>query len=77
MQFITIKDVLTKLNISKSYLNKIRKNDVSFPKPIKLSEKRNTVFNLEDIEKWMSNKLQSYQQLDLFLYHNNNGDVFQ
>jgi predicted DNA-binding transcriptional regulator AlpA len=57
MQFISIKDVLDKLNISKSYLNKIRKNDVSFPRGVKLSERRNTVFCLQEIENWMSSKL--------------------
>ena len=75
MQFISVKDVLKKLNISKSYLNKIRKNDDSFPKAVKLSERRNTVFNHEDIETWMTNKLKSYQPLDLFIYKNN-GDIF-
>jgi|LakMenE18May11ns_1017448.scaffolds.fasta_scaffold8398777_1 predicted DNA-binding transcriptional regulator AlpA len=66
MQFISIKDVLDKLNISKSYLNKIRKNDVSFPRAVKLSERRNTVFNKDDIEYWMSSK---FTQLDLFTHH--------
>ena len=67
MQFISIKDVLDKLNISKSYLNKIRKNDVSFPRAVKLSERRNTVFCLQEIEDWMSQKI--YKQLNLFDHH--------
>jgi predicted DNA-binding transcriptional regulator AlpA len=67
MQFISVNDVLKKLKISKSYLNRLRKNDDSFPKPVKLSERRNTVFCLEEIEKWMKNKF--YKQLNLFNHH--------
>jgi predicted DNA-binding transcriptional regulator AlpA len=67
MQFISVNDVLKKLKISKSYLNRLRKNDDSFPKAVKLSERRNTVFCLEEIEKWMSNKI--YKQLNLFEHH--------
>lgn len=67
MQFISVNDVLKKLKISKSYLNRLRKNDDSFPQSIRLSKKRNTVFNLEEIEIWMKNKF--YKQLDLFNHH--------
>lgn len=67
MQFISVNDVLKKLKISKSYLNRLRKNDDSFPKSVKLSERRNTVFCLEEIEKWMKNKF--YKQLNLFNHH--------
>jgi len=67
MEFISVNDVLKKLKISKSYLNRLRKNDDSFPQPIRLSKKRNTVFNLEEIEIWMKNKF--YKQLDLFNHH--------
>ena len=67
MQFISVNDVLKKLKISKSYLNRLRKNDDSFPKAVKLSERRNTVFCLEEIEDWMSQKI--YKQLNLFEHH--------
>jgi predicted DNA-binding transcriptional regulator AlpA len=67
MEFISVNDVLKKLKISKSYLNRLRKNDDSFPKAVKLSERRNTVFCLEEIEDWMSQKI--YKQLNLFDHH--------
>ena len=66
MEFLNMNDVLKKLNISKSFLYKLLKNDDSFPKPIKLSNRRNTVFNKDDIEYWMSSK---FTQLDLFKHH--------
>ena len=64
MEFISMNDVLKKLKVSKSYLNRLRKNDDSFPKAVKLSDKRNTVFNKVDVENWMYTKI--YKQLDIF-----------
>jgi predicted DNA-binding transcriptional regulator AlpA len=66
MEFLNMNDVLKKLNISKSFLYKLLKNDDSFPKPIKLSHRRNTVFNKDDIEYWMSSK---FTQLDFTHHH--------
>jgi predicted DNA-binding transcriptional regulator AlpA len=66
MEFLNMNDVLQKLKISKSFLYRLLKNDESFPKPIKLSNRRNTVFNKDDIEYWMSSK---FTQLDLFTHH--------
>ncbi len=68
MQLLSIPDVLKKLNISKSYLYKLMRNDESFPRPAKFS-KRNTVFNNEDIEIWISKKFKEYKQIDLFEHH--------
>jgi predicted DNA-binding transcriptional regulator AlpA len=67
MDFLSIEDVLKKLNISKSYLATLRKHDESFPKCIRLSKRRNIVFMKEEIENWMTNKF--YKQLDLFNNH--------
>ena len=64
MEFLSMNDVLKKLKISKSYLNRLRKNDDSFPKSVKLSNKRNTVFNKADVENWMYTRI--YKQLDIF-----------
>lgn len=64
MEFLSMNDVLKKLKVSKSYLNRLRKNDDSFPKAVKLSDKRNTVFNKVDVENWMYTKI--YKQLDIF-----------
>ena len=55
MQLLTVRDVLNKLKISKSFLYKLMRNDSSFPSPAKFS-KRNTMFSNEDIEIWISNK---------------------
>ena len=67
MEFLNMNDVLQKLKISKSYLSRLQKNDENFPKCVKLSSSRNTVWMKDDIEKWMSNKF--YTQLNLFDHH--------
>ncbi len=59
MQLLTVRDVLNKLKISKSFLYKLMRNDESFPKPSKFS-KRNVMFRSEDIDVWVSNKFNEY-----------------
>lgn len=55
MQLLTVRDVLNKLKISKSFLYRLMRCDESFPKPAKFS-KRNTMFSNEDIDTWISKK---------------------
>lgn len=61
MQLLKIRDVLKKLNISKSFLYKLMRNDSSFPKATKLS-KRNVMFRDTDIDGWISKKFKEYKQ---------------
>lgn len=55
MQLLTVRDVLNKLKISKSFLYRLMRCDESFPKPAKFS-KRNTMFSNEEIDLWISKK---------------------
>jgi predicted DNA-binding transcriptional regulator AlpA len=68
MQLLTVRDVLKKLKISKSFLYKLMRNDESFPRPAKFST-RNTMFISEEIEQWISKKFKEYKQIDLFEHH--------
>ena len=65
MEFLTILDVLNKLKISKSFLYTLRREDKDFPHPVRLSSNRKLVFDKNEIEAWMIDKLNSHKDIDI------------
>ena len=54
---LKIADVLTRLNIKRTSLHKLRHSDPTFPRPLYLSDSERSIrFRSEDIDEWLARR---------------------